>query len=37
MESILDSEGRVIVPEALREELGLTPGSTVDISRQGAA
>lgn len=27
--------GRIVVPKALREELGLTPGSTVDISRYG--
>lgn len=28
--------GRVVVPKALREALGLRPGSTVDISRYGA-
>lgn len=36
MRTTIDSAGRIVVPKALRDELGLTPGSTVDISRYGA-
>jgi len=36
METSIDAVGRIVVPKRLREELGLTPGSTVDISRYGA-
>ena len=36
METSIDSVGRIVVPKRLREELGLTPGSTIDISRYGA-
>jgi AbrB family looped-hinge helix DNA binding protein len=36
MEAKLDSVGRVVVPKPLRDALGLTAGSTVDISRYGA-
>jgi AbrB family looped-hinge helix DNA binding protein len=36
MEAIVDSVGRVVVPKALRDALGLTPGSTVDVSLYGA-
>jgi len=32
----MDSAGRVVVPKPLRDALGLTAGSTVDISRYGA-
>jgi AbrB family looped-hinge helix DNA binding protein len=31
----IDSVGRIVVPKVLRDALGLTPGSTVDISRYG--
>jgi AbrB family looped-hinge helix DNA binding protein len=33
METSIDSVGRIVVPEPLRDALGLTPGSIVDISR----
>ncbi len=36
MKTSIDSVGRIVVPKRLREELGLTPGSTIDISRYGA-
>ena len=36
METKIDSLGRIVVPKALREALGLTPGMTVDLSRYGA-
>ena len=36
METKLDSVGRIVVPKPLRDALGLTAGSTVDISRYGA-
>lgn len=36
MKSTVDAVGRIVVPKALRDALGLTPGSTVDISRYGS-
>ena len=36
MEATIDSVGRIVVPKPLRDALGLTAGSTVDISRYGA-
>jgi AbrB family looped-hinge helix DNA binding protein len=36
MQTKLDAVGRVVVPKPLRDALGLTPGSTLDISRYGA-
>jgi len=36
MKTTMDSVGRIVVPKPLRDALGLTPGSTVDISRHGA-
>lgn len=36
METTIDSVGRIVVPKPLRDALGLTAGSTVDISRYGA-
>lgn len=35
MEATVDSAGRVLLPKALREALGIGPGSKVDISRYG--
>ncbi len=31
----MDSVGRIVVPKQLRDALGITPGSTVDISVYG--
>lgn len=36
METTIDAVGRIVVPKALRDALGLSAGSTVDISRYGA-
>jgi len=36
MKTTIDSVGRVVVPKPLRDALGLTPGSVVEISRYGA-
>ena len=36
MKATIDSGGRVLLPKALREALGLTPGSTVDIAAYGS-
>lgn len=36
MEVTIDSAGRIVIPKPLRDALGLTPGSKVDISRYGA-
>jgi AbrB family looped-hinge helix DNA binding protein len=35
MQAVVDSVGRVLVPKALRDALGLRPGTAVDISRYG--
>jgi AbrB family looped-hinge helix DNA binding protein len=35
MKAAIDSVGRVVIPKPLRDELGLTAGSKVDISRYG--
>ena len=35
METTIDSLGRIVVPKALRDALGLSPGTTVDLSRYG--
>ena len=36
MRASIDSAGRMLVPRALRDALGLTPGTALDISRYGA-
>jgi AbrB family looped-hinge helix DNA binding protein len=36
MEVKVDSVGRIMVPKVLRDALGISPGSTVDISQYGA-
>jgi AbrB family looped-hinge helix DNA binding protein len=36
METTIDRLGRIVVPKALRDALGLVPGMTVDVSRYGA-
>lgn len=36
MKTTIDGAGRLVVPKVLRDRLGLTPGSTVDISQYGA-
>lgn len=35
VETTIDSAGRIVVPKALREALGLTAGSTVDMTIYG--
>lgn len=35
MKASIDSVGRIVVPKPLRDALGLTPGSIVEISRYG--
>lgn len=36
MKTTIDSAGRLVIPKALRDRLGLTAGSTVDVSPYGA-
>ena len=35
MEATVDRVGRIVLPKPLRDELGLVPGSKVDVSRYG--
>jgi AbrB family looped-hinge helix DNA binding protein len=36
MEAVIDQAGRIVLPKAIRDALGLLPGTTVDISAYGA-
>lgn len=36
MEATIDKAGRIVVPKALRDALGLAPGTTLDVSTYGA-
>lgn len=36
MEAVVDSVGRLVVPKAIRDALGLTTGTKVDISLYGS-
>jgi len=36
MEATIDSVGRIVLPQPLRDALGLLPGATVDVSFYGA-
>ena len=36
METTIDAAGRIVVPKALRDALGLVPGTTLDVSAYGA-
>ena len=36
MKATIDSGGRLLLPKAIRDALGLTPGATVDISAYGS-
>lgn len=37
MKATVDALGRIVVPKRLRDALGLTPGTIVDVSRYGDA
>lgn len=36
MEAVVDQNGRIVLPKAIRDALGLLPGTKVDISPYGA-
>lgn len=36
MEATIDSAGRLLLPKAIRDSVGLAPGSKVDVSVYGA-
>ena len=35
MRTTVDAGGRIVLPKVLRQQLGLKPGSTVDVSAYG--
>lgn len=35
METTIDAAGRIVVPKALRDSLGLVPGTVLDVSSYG--
>jgi len=35
METTIDSVGRIVIPKLLRDALGLTPGTAIDVSPYG--
>lgn len=35
MDAVVDKMGRIVIPKAMRDSLGLTPGTQVDISVYG--
>jgi AbrB family looped-hinge helix DNA binding protein len=37
MKTTIDGAGRVVIPKRLRDEIGLAPGTEIDISVDGAA
>ena len=37
MEATIDSAGRILLPKALRDALGLVPGTKVDVSSRGGS
>jgi AbrB family looped-hinge helix DNA binding protein len=37
MDTVIDSAGRIVVPKALRDALGLVPGTRLDVSSYGAS
>jgi len=37
MRSAIDSAGRVIIPKALRDDLGLRPGTPLEVRERGGA
>ena len=36
MQAVIDQAGRILLPKAIRDALGLLPGTKVDISPYGA-
>lgn len=36
MRVTVDATGRLLLPKSIRDALGITPGSTVDVSRYGS-
>lgn len=37
MHTTIDAAGRIVVPKALRDALGLTPGTALDVSTDASA